>query len=322
MAKHVLQLPRARRPLWRAIIMAAVIAVAVLLTAACSAADMQKTLQLGGLERSYALYVPPSAKTGGPLPLVVVLHGGGGNGPAAARQTRFNAEADREGFIIAYPNGTDRSRPIAQLLGKKGSLTWNAGRCCGYAMDNQIDDVAFIRAMVDTIIRDFPVDRQRIYATGISNGAMMAYRLACEASDVFAAVGAVSGPVVTSRCAPANPVAVIHIHGTDDGYVPEQGGVGPKWRGLDYPSVKDTIAFWVAANGCNPTPNQSQPVTGVRLVEYGGCRNGTAVSYYSIKGGGHAWPGGDRLAFFLDAPSNAIAATPLIWQFFADHPKI
>jgi polyhydroxybutyrate depolymerase len=254
--------------------------------------------------------------------LVVVLHGGGGNGPAAARQTRFNAEADRQGFMIAYPDGTDRARPVMALLGKKGSLTWNAGRCCGYAMDNQIDDVAFIRAMVDAIAHEFPIDRRRIYATGISNGAMMAYRLACEASDIFAAVGSVSGPLVTNRCAPGNPVAVIHVHGTDDGYVPEKGGVGPKWRGLNYPSVQDTISFWVAANGCGREPKRSQPVAGVELVEYGGCRNGTAVAYYSIKGGGHAWPGGDRMAFFLDAPSNAIAATPLIWQFFAAHPKL
>jgi polyhydroxybutyrate depolymerase len=280
-------------------------------------ADAERTIQIGGLDRTYVLHAPSSARKPDTAPLVVVLHGGGGNADAIARQTRFSVEASKHGFAVAYPNGTGRVR----LLSGKGAYTWNAGRCCGSAMDNRIDDVAFIRAMVEEIARELPIDRRRIYAVGISNGAMMAYRLACEASDIFAAIGAVAGPLVTERCAPSNPVSVIHIHGTEDAYVPELGGVGRKWRGLSYPSVHDTISFWVAGDGCKGTPRRSQPVPGVQLLEYDGCSGGTAVAYHSVEGGGHAWPGGDRMAFFLDAPSKAIAATPLIWQFFAQHPR-
>ena len=310
-----------RTRLGRVVALTTLAAFGALLSDTGTAADMQRTLQIGGLARTYTLYVPPSAKKRDQVALVVVLHGGGGNASAVAKQTRFSREADKQGFAIAYPNGTGRARPVMEFFGNKGALTWNAGRCCGYAMDNRIDDVAFIRAMVEEIAREIPIDRRRIYATGISNGAMMAHRLACEASDVFAAIGTVSGPLVTERCAPSNPVAVIHIHGTADGYVPEKGGVGPKYPGLNYPSAQDTISFWAAADGCTPTARQSNPAPDVQLLDFDGCRGGTAVAYYSITGGGHSWPGGGRMAFFLDAPSDAIAATPLIWQFFAAHPK-
>ena len=285
------------------------------------AADAERTIQIDGLERTYVLHVPSSAKSRSSIPLVVVLHGGGGNAAAAAKQTRFNQEASKQGFAVAYPNGTDRARPVMNLPGKKGRLTWNAGGCCGYAMENGVDDVAFIRAMVEAIAREYPIDRRQIHAVGMSNGAMMAYRLACEASDVFAAIGAVSGPMVAQRCVPKNPVSIIHIHGTDDGYVPDKGGVGPKYRATNYPSVQDSISFWTGIDGCKQEPTRSEPAPGVRLLEYAGCRGAADVSYYSIEGGGHSWPGGDRMAFFLDAPSKAIAATPLIWQFFAQHPR-
>lgn len=312
---------KARRWLHWPTILAGSIAFAALGLVDGRAADATRTTRIDGLERRYVLHVPTSVDGVKPVPLVIVLHGGGGNADAVARQTRFNIEAGRHGFVVAYPDGTGRARPVMQLLGNKGVYTWNAGGCCGDAMDSRPDDVAFIRAMVEKISREIPIDRRRIYAAGISNGAMMAYRLACEASDIFAAVGAVAGPMVAPSCRPGAPVAVIHIHGSADEYVPEQGGAGRKFRKLTYPPVQDTITFWSAVDGCERTPRQTEPVPGVRLFEYRGCGAGTAVTYYSINGGGHAWPGGDRMAFFLDAPSKAIAATPLIWQFFERHPK-
>jgi polyhydroxybutyrate depolymerase len=257
------------------------------------------------------------------MPLVLVLHGGGGNAQAVARQTRFSDEADREGFVVGYPNGTDRFRPLMNLIGKRGFLTWNAGGCCGYAMGHNIDDVGFLRAVVAQIEQDYPIDHRRVYAAGISNGGMMVYRLACEASDIFAAIGVVSGVLVKHPCAPRAPVSVIDFHGTEDQYVPINGGVGPKSViHTVYPPVRDSILFWVGVDQCQVQPLVSRAPEGVLALDYHDCRAGTAVTYYVIEGGGHAWPGGDRIMALLDPPSTAISATAVMWRFFAAHPKM
>jgi len=285
------------------------------------AADGDGRIALGGVERRYSVHVPASAGAAPPA-LVIVLHGGGGHGRGAAKQTGFSAEADRQGFIAAYPDGSDRARPLVNLAGKPGFLTWNAGACCGYAAAHGIDDVAFLRAVIAQIARDHPIDRRRIYATGLSNGGMMAYRLACEASDLIAAVGIVAGSVVIKGCAPAQPVAVMHIHGSADENVPLAGGIGRKSLAHQlYPPVADSIALWVRADGCAAAPLQEQPAPGVSESSYSGCAAGTAVVFDLIEGGGHSWPGGERMAKFLDPPATAMAATPALWRFFAAHPK-
>ena len=301
---------------------AVLMAVAYIATTAPSvAADPQRTLQVGGRERSYTVHVPPGMTDSRPVSLVIVLHGGAGSGAGAATQTGFSREADRSGFLVAYPDGTDQPRPFLNALGKPGLLTWNAGGCCGYAMENRVDDVAFLRAMVGEISRNYRIDPKRVYATGLSNGAMMAYRFACEASDVVAAVGIVAG-VVLSPCAPATPVSIIHIHGSADENVPVAGGIGRKSvTRTSYPAVAESLALWVRADGCTAEPERSEAAPHVHLTDYRPCRAGTEVAYYLIDGGGHSWPGGERMAGFLDAPSQSIAATPLIWRFFAAHPK-
>jgi len=271
-------------------------------------------------ERSYALHVPPALTF--PAPLAIVLHGGGGSAKSAAAQAGFDQEADKRGFITAYPEGTDRARPLMNALGKPGFRTWNAGGCCGVAVERSMDDVGFIRAMVAEIAKAYPIDRKRIYATGLSNGGMMAYRLACEASDLVAAIGAVSAVIVVAPCEPRFPVSLIAIHGTADQNVPIAGGVGPKSiTKYPYPPVQDSIDFWAAHDDCGKDPIASTPAESVTLRSYPLCIGNTAVDYYVIEGGGHAWPGGKRMLKMLDAPSQAIAATPLIWQFFAAHPK-
>ncbi len=276
-----------------------------------NAADTGRTLEWGGRERSYSVHLPPGGARG-QMALVVVLHGGAGSGKGAAKQTHFSAEADKLGFIVAYPDGTDRKRPLISLFGKAGFLTWNAGGCCAYAMENRIDDVDFTRAMVAGIEKDFPIDRARVYATGISNGAIMSYRLACDASDIFAAVGPVAG-VVFPPCKPREPVAVIDIQGSDDSNMPVKGGVGDKaFTKTDYPPLQDSISLLAGADNCREQPVQSQPMKDVRLTDYTGCRTGTEVALYMVEGGGHSWPGGERMARFLDAPSPALDATDVI----------
>jgi polyhydroxybutyrate depolymerase len=299
--------------------------VSVLLLAAlgvtAGAEDLDLKLSLAGRERTYVVHVPPGAAAKRDLPLVVVLHGGGGSGAGVAKQTGFTAEADRRGFVVAYPDGTRRAGSPLDALGRLGFYTWNAGDCCGPAMEQDVDDVGFIRAMVAAIVAARPINQKRIYAAGISNGGMMAYRLACEASDVFAGVGVVAGAVVVTPCKPVTAVSVIHIHGAEDENVPVAGGIGRKalTRAV-YPPVKSSIQLWAAADGCGPA-QPTRPSAEVTESRYSDCQGGTMVVYDLVAGGGHSWPGGERMARFLDPPSPAMAATPAIWRFFAAHPK-
>jgi polyhydroxybutyrate depolymerase len=287
-----------------------------------AAGDPTVTLEYGGLERSYLVHRPdPMPAT--PPPVVVVLHGGGGNAESIAEMTGFDAEADQHGFIVVYPNGTDAGHPFRKMLGKKGLLTWNAGGCCGYARDHGIDDVGFIRAVVRAVVQDNAADPKRVYATGISNGGMMAYRLACEAGDVFAAIAPVSAIQDVQECKPVQPLSLFHIHGEKDENVPIAGGVGKK--ALDKegkqgrPPVQESIDFWVKQDGCSVTAHSREP--GVEMVNYGGCTAGTEVQYFKILDGGHSWPGGQRLSALLDPPSKALNATDTIWYFFSLHAK-
>src|SRR5258708_33632833 len=190
---------------------AAMLVMAAAICASASAADLVRTIKVDGIERTYRLHVPPG-KPANPMALVMVLHGGGGSGSTTDKHTHLSAEADKQHFIVAYPDGSGRARPFLNAVGKGEFLTWNAGDCCAYAMDHRVDDVAFLRAMVAAIARELPVDSHRVCAAGISNGGMMSYRLACEASDLVAAGGVVSRAAVTHPCAPASPVAGIPIH--------------------------------------------------------------------------------------------------------------
>jgi polyhydroxybutyrate depolymerase len=282
--------------------------------------DSAHRLTWRGEERSYLLHVPPHPAQ--PLALVIVLHGGGGNARAAMAQSGFSDAADANGFVAVYPNGSHGTFASLLAVGAPKFMVWNGGSCCGYSVEHQIDDVGFVRAVVAEVERALPIDPARVYAAGISNGGMMSYRLACEASDLFAAVGVVSGALVLPSCAPRDPVSVVHLHGDEDGYVPLRGGPGHLTpRGFAYPPTAKGIGFWRKADGCTAEPEESTPRPGVHLSVYGGCRAGTEVALYVIEGGKHSWPGGDRVSVLLPEVSDAISATPVIWQFFATHPK-
>jgi polyhydroxybutyrate depolymerase len=282
--------------------------------AALPAGETFRTIIHAGRERSYLLYTPAAVDWSRPVALVFVLHGGTGNARSAVRMSGFNDVADQNGFLVAYPNGTNR-------LGDDLLLTWNGGACCGYASDHDVDDVGFLRAAAADVQSLTPVDPKRIYATGMSNGAILSHRLACEAADLFAAVGPVAGTLNLSPCTPSQPVSVIEFHGTEDEHIPYLGGPGPKSLvDVSFNSVPASIAFWAAANRC-PTPPTTETHDVIRHDAYGGCANSTAVELYTILGGGHAWPGGEAGYPDADQPTTAVSASQLIWEFFATHPK-
>jgi polyhydroxybutyrate depolymerase len=273
-------------------------------------AGESRTLQAGGLTRRYFLYVPTSWHRGRPAPLILVFHGGGGRASGIAPHTGFSRLADREGFVVAYPQG---------LRGR-----WNDGR--GFAAAAQ-DDVGFVRALLDTLTRELGIDPRRVYATGISNGAMFAYRLACDLPGTFAAVAPVAGAMpadLADGCAHVEPMSVLAFQGTTDPLMPYAGGGLGRRRVL---SAEQSIAFWAALSECAVAPvtadepDRVADGTRVRHTTYIGCREGRSVELYTIEGGGHTWPGGPAAASRVGRVTRDIDATELIWEFCAGHTR-
>lgn len=272
------------------------------------------TIQHDSLTRSYRVHVPASYDPATPAAMLVALHGGGGNMDYQANDANYGliTKSDREGFIAVFPNGSSRLRS-----GK--FATWNAGHCCGGARDRNVDDVGFIRQVVANLARQMNIDRDRIYATGMSNGGLMAYRLACEASDVFKAIAPVAGTDNTRSCTPDHPVAVLHIHARNDVHVLFEGGAGPGTRDVsqvtDFASVPDTVSRWVRLNGCEALPRRILETPGAYCEAYSPCRGDAEVRLCVTETGGHSWPGG-RKPRADEPPSQALSAADVMWDFF------
>jgi polyhydroxybutyrate depolymerase len=274
--------------------------------------DHTGSLLHAGSKRLYRVHVPASYSPARPMPLVVAMHGGGGNMDIQAEDKYYGqiAKAERGGFIVVFPNGASRF-PRGKLA------TWNAGQCCGFARDQNSDDVGFIRALIAHLGTQLAIDRQRIFANGMSNGGMMAYRLGCEMPDVFKGIAAVAGTDNTKACAPKAPISVLHIHARDDDHVPFEGGTGVKsLQKIEYVAVADSVLKWVKLNACSPTPKRVLETAGAYCDVYTACRGGVEVKLCVTESGGHSWPGGTKPRGGA-AGSSAISASDVIWDFFS-----
>ncbi|HEX3235658.1 MAG TPA: PHB depolymerase family esterase [Gemmatimonadales bacterium] len=285
--------------------------VAPILPAQVPRVEERRTLRVNGQERSYLLYVPSGHRSDQPAPLVLVFHGGGGRGRGMATHTGFSRLAEREGFVAVYPDG----------LGRR----WNDGR--GFAASH--DDVGFVRALLDTLQRGLSLDPRRIYATGISNGAMFSYRLACDLPGVLAAVAPVAGALpaqLEAGCAHTSPVSVLAFQGTADPLVPYAGAGVAGTRGSVL-AAERSIAFWAEVDGCTGPPGTTlepdrvHDGTRVRRREFTGCREGRSVVLYAIEGGGHTWPGGPAAGRIVGRVTRELDATEVIWAFFATQTR-
>ncbi len=271
------------------------------------------SIEHDGLTRSYRFYVPASYRASAPTPLLLALHGGGGNMDYQADDERYGliSKANKEGFIVVFPNGYSKL--------KSGKLaTWNAGKCCGAARDANIDDVGFIRKLVERVTSQANIDRRRIYATGMSNGGLMSYRLACEMPEVFSAIAPVAGTDNTVNCKPSRPVSVLHIHAKNDAHVLFNGGSGMDARKqavTDFTSVPDTIAKWKAINACPAVPQRVLEKDGAYCELYAPCRDATQVELCVTETGGHSWPGASKTR--NEPASQAISANDVMWDFFS-----
>jgi polyhydroxybutyrate depolymerase len=259
-----------------------------------------RKIDAGGERRSYLLYVPEKVA---PSPaLVLVLHGrdGSPNGIRQRMRASFDAIADREGFLVAYP---------AALHG-----AWNTGHKWARS---DADDVGFLSALIDQLISGYKVDPRRVYITGFSNGAGMAYWFACSRSEKVAALAPVSGglaQVNMKPCAQASkrPIPLLIIHGTADPINPFDDG-----------ELEGNLQYWIRRNGCQLTPledylPQKRPTgTRTRVLSYGGCTDGAAVKLYALEGCGHYWPGDQRFDLRRAGPECvSFEGADVIWQFF------
>lgn len=265
-----------------------------------------------GVARTFRVHVPPSSG-GDARALVLMLHGGGGSGRQFEEaSSRMDPIADREGFVTVYPDGSGVLK------------TWNGTGCCGYAVQNDVDDVGFMSALLDHLEAELCIDRDRVFATGMSNGAIMSHRLACELADRIAAIAPVAGTDLTSSCAPSRPVPVMQIHGTADGHVPWAGGQGCGPAAVAFTSVPQTMEGWRMRNRCSAEMSSYLEQGDGSCAVYSDCDDGADVVLCSIDAGGHNWPGGDPPAGLVECPGNggqssSFIASEVIWSFFAAH---
>ncbi|MDE1152431.1 MAG: PHB depolymerase family esterase [Micavibrio sp.] len=306
---------------------------------AANAAEYKGTV--GDDSRAYYVHVPDSLKGKKNLPVVMVLHGGGGSAENARKMTGMDETADRNGFIAVYPEGSGGGFLASKLH------TWNAGLCCGASSRKKIDDVTYLSQVIDALIAGYGADPARIYATGHSNGAMMSYRLACELSDKIAAIAPNAGTLLIDDCHPVRPVPMIAVHGTADPCVLYNGGkqcggcfskaIGIHLPGDQWPCqpVPVTVAEHAEMNGCSDEKKVVMTKGAVTCTQYT-CPANAAVELCSIQGAGHMWAGHgmqgtarcvsmpddprcNKVSSITGGQNNDIDASQVIWDFLKNY---
>ena len=273
-----------------------------------------------GLTRTYRLFVPVGLA--GTVPLLVALHGGLGSGLQFEINSGFDGLATSNGFIVAYPDGVTRFAD-----GSGGARTWNGGKCCGPAVTRNVDDVAFLRAVVKDVATSQSIDRSRVFAVGHSNGGIMALRLACQASDVFAAVGAQSASLELETCAPRRRVSAMQIHGTADTNVPIAGGKGSGVANFSFSPPRKAAQTLAKVDGCRARPAQVRDAANRDLVlsRWRPCPPGVAVEFLAVEGAGHAWMGHPAQSPWADEymgpPYMRLDSSRALWAFVSTHSR-
>ena len=278
------------------------------------------TIDHQGRARYYYVHAPSGWDEQTPLPVVLIFHGGGGNAEVTIRQTGLNRVADERQFLAVYPEGTGRL--------KHRLLTWNAGHCCAYAVEHQIDDVGFVRKLLADLPQHYPIDSTRIYATGISNGGMLCYRLACEMPEQIAAIAPVAGNLGIDSPPPSLPMPIIHFHGLQDQNVPIAGGVGPNaMLKIAHPSAVDSILAFREVNHFE-LPPQIDHEPDVEIDRYLPPPDAPSAAapalLYQILDGGHNWPGGVDVTAHLGTGRlvESVPASQLMWDFFSQFQRL
>ena len=268
----------------------------------------------GGLARTYTVHMPAGVEH--PTGLVINLHAAGATGQDQAALTHYDSVADTNGFVVAYPDGID--------------FSWADGRGASVPDRQGVDDVGFIAALAGKLVAELGIDPGHVYATGLSAGAFMANRLACDRADLFAAIAPVAGTLGTSvPCNPSRPVSVMETHGTADPIVPFDGGAMTGRGGVsDIVAAPAMVQRWRSVDGCRAAPKDDElpdagDGTSTDRSTSAGCSAGTSVVFMRVDGGGHTWPGAPEIlpAQSVGPASHGFDASEASWQFFAAHAR-
>ncbi len=291
--------------------------------------DHALVLRVGDLDRRYVVHVPPGGEGSRPMPVVIMFHGGGGTARGAMRETDWALKADREGFLAVFPEALPPDPARASRF-RGNAQVWNDGSGRAHAGRRKTPDAAFVNAMLDDLATRFDVDSRRLYATGFSNGASMAFRVGIELSTRIAAVAPVAGALWIREARLERPVSLFYITGDADPLNPLEGGTPRLAMGLasremtavPKPPVREHVATWARLLGCQAEPEAVTPVPGVTTTVYRDGRDGSEVRFTVIKDHGHVWPGGRSLLpeSWVGKSSDAFGATDAIWAFFESHP--
>ncbi|MGL4621997.1 MAG: alpha/beta hydrolase family esterase [Chroococcidiopsis sp.] len=287
---------------------------------------LELTIRTDSLDRDCLVHLPTTYDQANPLPLVIMLHGMGSTAINVVRETGWSDKADTESFIVAYPEATrpDSSQPPSF---RYNPPAWNDGSGRFHAAERNIDDVNFIRKLLDHLMANYSIDRRRIFVAGFSNGASMAFRIGAELADRVAAIAPNAGACWVKIVKPARGVSLCYITGTADPLNPLHGGF-PKLAfgelnqgGKPKASAQVTISQWTKALGCPEAPLRNDLTNGVHTRLYGPGRDGAEVIFITIEGLGHIWAGGENLIpeFLVGKPTDKLNATDVIWDFFRKH---
>ena len=272
----------------------------------CQLTAQYDSIFVDGLYRTYLLHLPSGYDGSTDLPLVIAMHGGFGSGPQLEIQSQLSVKSDEAEFIVVYPEGV--SSPL-------NIRTWNAGGCCGYAANNDINDVGFISALIDSLANEIAIETHRVYATGMSNGAFMSFRLACEISEKIAAIAPVAGTMNVNLCAPSRAVPIIQFHSFLDSNVPYLGGIGDGVSNHYNPPIDSVQNAWAVMNNCNIVNDTLHNDGNYTQIRWSDCDCGYEQQFYITTDGGHSWHGGMQTPVG-DPPSEVINANDLMWDFF------
>jgi len=239
------------------------------------------SIEIDGRIRKYIVKTPNNYNSKKKYPLLLVFHGARGNPIDMQKITGFNKLADREDLIVVYPFGTTAD--------EKQGFFWNAWECCGYALQHEVDDIRFVKKLISILKEDYSIESGRVYATGFSNGGMLSLRLACEASEEFAAIASVGGAMFHENCIPSVPISIFLIQGKKDRVVPIEGGVGKNSSTVSpkLPSFQ-TFQFWSKKNHCER--QRSTETSNLITYETLDCKTKNTVKMVIVKDEEHSWP--------------------------------
>ncbi len=276
-----------------------------------------------GYQRSALVHIPKNYNAQSPPPLVIAMHGAGGGADSILHHDNWAKLSNEKGFIVVAPNGLP-ARPRLPGNFLANPPLWNSGQLREGSPRSKIDDVAYVRTLLDELTTKVPYDKNRVFATGHSNGGGMTFRLGAEMADRLTAIGTVAGMVAIDNPQPAKPLPTLFIFGTEDPLLPMEGGESSlPWGTRTTPPVAGLMQTWAHAIQCEIEPKTVADDDAIKKVRYPSKKNGPELTILYLKGHGHQWPGAARNLpeRWIGPITSKLDATAELWKFFETSTK-